>query len=47
MRIHVIYFISDTIIDVADEPAPGVVRVTEYEVVRSIAPEPDADSDMD
>ena len=39
--------VEDTIIDVVDEPAPGVVRVTEYEVVRSIAPERDADSDID
>ena len=26
--------IEDTIIDVIDEPAPGVVRVTEYETIR-------------
>ncbi len=39
--------VEDTIIDVMDEPAPGVVRVTEYEVVRTIAPERDTESDMD
>ena len=27
--------IEDTIIDVIDEPIPGVVRVTEYETVRT------------
>jgi len=27
--------IEDTIIDVIDEPAPGVVRVTEYETIRT------------
>jgi hypothetical protein len=27
--------IEDTIIDVVDEPAPGVVRVTEYETIRT------------
>ncbi len=26
--------IEDTIIDVIDEPVPGVVRVTEYETIR-------------
>ena len=39
--------VEDTIIDVVDEPAPGVIRVTEYEVIRAIAPERDADADMD
>ena len=28
--------IEDTIIDVIDEPVPGVVRVTEYETIRTI-----------
>ena len=30
--------IEDTIIDVVDEPVPGVVRVTEYETVRMTTP---------
>jgi hypothetical protein len=30
--------IEDTIIDVIDEPAPGVVRVTEYETIRMPPP---------
>ena len=30
--------IEDTIIDVIDEPAPGVVRVTEYETIRTTTP---------
>ena len=30
--------IEDTIIDVVDEPAPGVVRVTEYETIRTTTP---------
>jgi hypothetical protein len=30
--------IEDTIIDVIDEPVPGVVRVTEYETIRTITP---------
>ena len=33
--------VEDTIIDVIDEPAPGVVRVTEYETVQTITPKPD------
>jgi hypothetical protein len=39
--------VEDTIIDVVDEPVPGVVRVTEYETVRITTPEQDADSDAD
>jgi hypothetical protein len=39
--------VEDTIIDVIDEPAPGVVRVTEYEAVRISTPKQDADSDAD
>jgi hypothetical protein len=39
--------VEDTIVDVVDEPAPGVVRVTEYETIRAIVPEDDADSDGD
>jgi hypothetical protein len=39
--------VEDTIIDVVNEPAPGMVRVREYEVVRTIAPERDTDADMD
>ncbi len=30
--------IEDTIIDVVDEPVPGVVRVTEYETIRTTRP---------
>ena len=30
--------VEDTIIDVIDEPIPGVVRVTEYESVRTTTP---------
>jgi hypothetical protein len=30
--------IEDTIIDVIDEPVPGVVRVTEYEMIRTTTP---------
>ena len=30
--------IEDTIIDVIDEPFPGVVRVTEYETIRTVPP---------
>jgi hypothetical protein len=31
--------VEDTIIDVIDEPVPGVVRVTEYETIRTIPPQ--------
>jgi hypothetical protein len=30
--------IEDTIIDVVDKPVPGVVRVTEYETIRTTTP---------
>jgi len=30
--------VEDTIIDVVDEPVPGVVRVTEYETIRTTTP---------
>ena len=30
--------IEDTIIDVIDEPVPGVIRVTEYETIRGTIP---------
>jgi hypothetical protein len=30
--------IEDTIVDVIDEPLPGVVRVTEYETIRTVSP---------
>jgi len=30
--------VEDTIIDVIDEPAPGVIRVTEYESIRTGTP---------
>ena len=32
--------IEDTIIDVIDEPFPGVVRVREYEMITTTAPGP-------
>jgi hypothetical protein len=35
--------VEDTIIDVMDEPVPGVVRVTEYETIRTVIPKPGAD----
>jgi hypothetical protein len=34
--------VEDTIIDVIDEPVPGVVRVTEYETIRTTRPKRDA-----
>jgi len=30
--------IEDTIVDVIDEPVPGVIRVTEYETIRTMPP---------
>ena len=33
--------VEDTIIDVVDEPVPGVIRVTEYEAIRTTTPKPD------
>jgi hypothetical protein len=39
--------VEDTIVDMIDEPVPGVVRVTEYESVRITTPKQDADSDAD
>jgi hypothetical protein len=30
--------IEDTIVDVVDEPVPGVARVTEYETIRTTTP---------
>jgi hypothetical protein len=27
--------VEDTVIDVVDQPVPGVVRVTEYETIRT------------
>ena len=39
--------IEDTIIDVIDEPSPGVVRVTEYETVRTITPKGGAGPDTE
>ena len=37
--------IEDTIIDVVDEPVPGVVRVTEYETIRATTPRREDDSE--
>lgn len=31
--------VEDTIVDVIDEPVPGVVRVREYETIRTTAPQ--------
>jgi hypothetical protein len=39
--------IEDTIIDVIDEPIPGVVRVTEYETIRTTNPKPSARSEAE
>ena len=36
--------VEDTIIDVIDQPVPGVVRVTEYETIRAVTPKPGADA---
>ena len=33
--------IEDTIVDVVDEPVPGVFRVTEYETIRTTTPRRD------
>ena len=33
--------VEDTIIDVIDEPIPGVVRVREYETIRTTTPKRD------
>jgi hypothetical protein len=35
--------VEDTIVDVIDEPSPGMTRITEYETVRAITPETDAE----
>ena len=35
---QVVVPVEDTIIDVIDEPAPGVIRVTEYELIRTATP---------
>jgi len=39
--------IEGTIIDVIDEPAPGVVRVTEYETMRTMPPKRGAASETE
>jgi hypothetical protein len=39
--------IEDTIIDVIDEPIPGVVRVREYETVRTTTPKRGAGPDTE
>jgi len=39
--------IEDTIIDVIDEPVPGVVRVTEYETIRTTNPKRGADPETE
>jgi hypothetical protein len=39
--------VEDTIIDVIDEPVPGVVRVTEYETIRTTSPKRRAGPEME
>ena len=39
--------VEDTIIDVIDEPVPGVVRVTEYETIRTMTSKRGAGSDTE
>ncbi len=39
--------LEDTIIDVIDEPVPGVVRVTEYETIRTTTPKRGAGPEAD
>ena len=38
--------VEDTIIDVIDEPVPGVVRVTEYETIRTVTPKPGPETEQ-
>ena len=35
---QVVVPVEDTIIDVIDEPVPGVIRVTEYELIQTATP---------
>jgi hypothetical protein len=37
--------IEDTIVDLIDQPVPGVIRVTEYETITTRTPKPGADTD--
>jgi len=37
-RVVEVPVVEDTIIDVIDEPVPGVIRVTEYESIRTATP---------
>jgi hypothetical protein len=39
--------VEDTIIDVIDEPVPGVVRVTECETISMTTPKPGADPETE
>jgi hypothetical protein len=39
--------IEDTIVDVIDEPVPGVIRVTEYETISTTSPMPGSDTEED
>ena len=39
--------VEDTIIDVIDEPIPGVVRVTEYETVRTTNRKPESGTETE
>ncbi len=37
--------VEDTIIDVIDEPVPGVIRVTEYETITTTKPTPGSEEE--
>ena len=37
--------VEDTIVDVIDEPVPGIIRVTEYETITTTSPKPDSDTE--
>ena len=39
--------VEDTIIDVIDEPVPGVVRATEYETIRTTTTKRDAGPEIE
>jgi hypothetical protein len=39
--------VEDTIIDVIDEPVPGVVRVTEHETITTTTPKGGADAETE
>lgn len=39
--------VEGTIVDVVDEPVPGVLRVTEYETIRTTTPASGGNSDTE